>query len=303
MTARLHRFVMLAFPPRIYVPLTLLWAVGLTWLLIAASAPGHAGPWDGGAGITAATLFIDMLLVRALDDIRDLDYDRVHAPRRPLPSGMVSVSDLVVLVAAGTAALLLLNIGRGTALLVLAAQLGYAIGLVTVNTRLGWPASDNRFLELAINAPIQVLLSVYVYVAYLRAEHLRPGLTGLLATSSVVLAMMHAEFARKTTRAPASTQRTYIHHIGLAGTVSAAVGTAVLAVALAATAVRPWAATSSAHSWGWMAFTPVAVPAAAGWNFWRQRLPQWSALGAVSFPICACAVFLAIGLFSRGASH
>jgi hypothetical protein len=303
MTARLYQFVRVAYPPRIYLPLTLLWGAGLTGLLIAVSAPGHAGPWDGGTAITVATLCIDMLLVRALDDIRDLDYDRVHAPGRPLPSGMVKVGDLVALVATGTAALLLLNIGRGAALAVLAAQLGYAIVLVTVNTRLHWLVSENRFLELAINIPVQILLSAYVYVAYLHDGHQRPGAAGLLATAAVILALIHVEFARKTTRAPARTQRTYIHHIGIGGTVGAALGTAVLAVALAAAALHPWAASSAAHAWGWLAVAPIALPAAAGWNFWRRRLPQWPVLGAISFPMLACAIFLAISLASRGVPH
>ncbi len=303
MTARLCRFAMRAYPPALYVPLTFLWAAGLTGLLVAAEQPGGRGLSVAGVGITAATLFVDMLALRALDDIRDADYDRAHAPGRPLPSGVVSVSDLVTLVAIGVAALLALNIGRGAALVVLAVQLGYAIGLVTVNTRLAWPASENTLLQLAINIPIQMLLSIYVYVAFLRAGHLPAQPAGLLATVAVMCALIHAEFARKATRAPADAERTYVHHIGLGGTVAAAVVSAVLAAALATATVRPWDASSSARGWGWLALAPLAVPAAAGWSFWRRRLPRWPARGALSFPVCACAAFLVIGLVGNARPH
>src|SRR5262249_60193701 len=69
----------------------------------AAWAPG----WDTAAA--AATLAIDLLLMRAIDDIRDLDYDRLHSPGRPLAAGQVRVPDLAGLYAVGAAVILALN--------------------------------------------------------------------------------------------------------------------------------------------------------------------------------------------------
>jgi len=299
MTARLYHFAVKANPPTIYVPLTLLWAAGLTGLLVVSAAPAHPWPQDAGVLVTAATLFLAMLLLRALDDLRDLDYDRVHAPERPLPSGAVSIRDLVILASAGSAALLAINVGWGANLLVLAVLLGYTIGLMTVNVRLHWPASENLLLHLVLNLPIQVMLSLYVYVAFLQANHLPLATTGLCATAAVVLAFVHLEFARKATRAPTRAARTYVNHLGLGGTLAVASVAAVLAVGLASAAVRPWSVSSSAHGWGWLALTPLTVPVVAGWLFWRHRLPRWPAHGALGFPLCAFSVFLAIGLLGN----
>jgi 4-hydroxybenzoate polyprenyltransferase len=299
MTARLYHFAVKANPPAIYLPLTLLWAAGLTGLLVVSAAPAHQWPHDAGVLVTAVTLFLAMLLLRALDDLRDLDYDRVHAPERALPSGAVSVRDLVILASVGAGALLALNAGRGAALLVLAVLLGYTAGLITVNVRLHWPASENLLLHLALNLPIQVLLSLYVYVAFLQANHLPLATAGLCATAAVVLAFVHLEFARKATRAPARAERTYVRHLGLGGTLAVASAAAVLAVGLASAAVRPWSVSSPAHGWGWLALVPLAVPVVAGWRFWRHRLPRWPAHGALGFPLCAFLAFLAIGLLGQ----
>lgn len=299
MTARLYRFATKANPPALYLPLTLLWAAGLTGLLVVSAAPAHQWPRGTGILVTAVTLFVAMLALRALDDLRDLDYDRVHAPARALPSGAVTVRDLVVLVSVGTVALLALNAARGACLLVLAVLIGYTAGLIAVNVRLRWPASENLLLHLALNLPIQVLLSLYVYTAFLQASHLPLTATGLCATAAVVLAFVHVEFARKATRAPGRAERTYVHHLGLGGTLAAAAAAAALAVGLASVAERPWAAGSPTYGWGWLILVPLAVPALAGWRFWRHRLPRWPALGAVGFPLCVFLAFLAIGLLGK----
>jgi hypothetical protein len=299
MTARLYRFAVRANPPALYLPLTLLWATGLTGLLVVSAGPAHQWPRDAGVLLTAVTLFLAMLLLRALDDLRDLDYDRAHAPQRALPSGLVTVRDLVVLVSAGTVAVLALNAGRGAGLLVLAALACYTAVLIAVNVGLRWPASENLLLHLALNLPIQVLLSLYVYVSFLRANHLPLAATGLYATAAVVLAFLHLEFARKATRAPGPTERTYVHHLGLAGTLAAAAAAAVLSAALALAAARPWTAGSPAYGWGWLALAPLVVPVLGGWRFWRRRLPRWPARAALGFPLCTFLVFLAIGLLGK----
>jgi 4-hydroxybenzoate polyprenyltransferase len=296
MTLRLYRFTMRAYPPALYLPFTFGLAAGLTGLFVVASGPAQRWPQVAGVLITATTVFVDMLLLRALDDIRDLEYDRAHAPGRPLPSGVVSVRDLTALVTACCAALLLLNADRGQALAVLAAQLAYAIGLITANVRLGWLCGENLLVQLALNLPIQILLSLYVYAAFLQTGQLTLRPAGLLAVAAVVLSVAHCEFARKTTRSPAAAERTYVRHLGLGGTLAVTAATALLTVALASLVIRPWSVSSPGYYWGWLALVPLVVPAVAGWKFVRHRLPRWPVLGALSFPLCAYAVFLAVGL-------
>lgn len=299
MIRRLGRFGLAAYPPVIYLPFTALWALGLTGLIAAAGTRAHSWSPSAGMIITTLTLFGDVFLLRALDDMRDFSYDRAHSPSRPLPSGMVKVPDLVIAVVVGCVALLLLNGGQGVALMVLAVQLSYAIGLVAANS-LGWPATEKMVPQLLLNLPIQALLCLYVYAAFLRGAHQAVSLGGLLAMAAVLLANIHLEFARKLTRSPLPGERTYVRDLGFAGAAAVAIAVAVATAGLAVAITRPWAADSPAHGSGWLAVTSLVAPAAAGWRFWRRGLTRWPPAGAIAFPLSAGVAFFLIGLLASG---
>ncbi|MFI5916038.1 hypothetical protein [Dactylosporangium sp. NPDC051541] len=293
MIGRLVRFVAGSFPPLPYLLATLLWAGGLTGL--AAAADGHT--WAPGAGLagTAATLFVDMLIIRALDDIRDLDYDRRVHPARPLAAGLVRTSDLLTLVAVGAAAILAANAGRGGAWWLLAAQLAYLGGLVFVNARWHWPATDNLLAHLPLNVPVQLLLCAYVYAAYQHDHHRPLTARGLLVVLAVLLALLHVEFARKVPRQVRAPERSYVRDLGLPGAVAVAAATAVLSAACAIAAV-------GAEARGWLAVVPLAAPALAGWQFRRRRLPRWPTPPTLAYVLSSFAVFVAVGLLTGAAA-
>jgi hypothetical protein len=255
------------------------------------STVDHRAPWIPGVGaaVTTATIFVDLLLLRALDDLRDLPYDRAHSPRRPLPSGRVRTTDLWTLIGAGVPILVLGNAWRGTAGAILVLQLGYALGLVAANLWLRRPATENTLVQLAVNAPIQLLLSGYVYAAGLADRGAAVTGGGIAAVGAVALVLGYLEFARKTTRYPKATERTYVHQLGVGGTVAVAGTAAVLSAVCALVALRPLGA------WGWLALAPLAIPAGAGYRFWRRRLPRWPVPATLGFVLSSFAVFLALG--------
>lgn len=295
----LGRYVGSAYPPGFYLPFMVSWAVGLTALLACVS--GDVSRWrpDGALGITAVTLVADMLLLRALDDIRDHDYDRRHHPGRPLPSGMVSERDLVTLVAAGGAALLLLNAARGIVLVVLAVQLGYAAGIIALDRLTGWPPGDRLILHLAVNLPIQPLLSLYVYAGFLRAEHQHPELAGLLAVAAATLAGLCLEFGRKATRRPGPGERTYATVLGPRGTTAAALLFAVAAATVALASLRPWQPGAAGYGWGWLVLAPLALPAVAAIRFSAGTM-RWPRAPTLAYIPAMYASFLAIGFLTKG---
>jgi hypothetical protein len=297
---RLGRFLAVSYPPALNVTVTVLWGLALTALVLAGDGRAAAS-WTPvtGLAVSVLTLFIDLLLLRALDDLRDLDYDRAHHPRRPLAAGVVRVNDLIVLVAVITVLLLAVNVGRGGALVVLALQLGYAIALVTAEARWRWPATENMLVQLVLNAPVQLLLSAYVYAAFLADRDLSVAVGGAAAVGATFLATMHWEFARKISREPAPTERTYVHQWGLPGTVLVAQTTAVLSVACAVVATRAPVPDSPAYGWGWLALTPLVVPAVAGHQFRRRRLAHWPAAATSGFVMASFLVFIVVGLVAR----
>ncbi|MFR0355206.1 hypothetical protein [Streptomyces sediminimaris] len=298
MTRRLVRYVADAYPLRIHLPYMLLWAVGLTVQL--ACLTGVIAQWrpDAWLAVTGITLVLDMLMLRALDDIRDHDYDRAHHPSRPLPAGRVRERDLTVMIAAGTAVVLLLNAGRPAALAALALQLGYAFLVIAADRRLHWPPPRRVFLHLAVNLPIQALLSCYVYAGFLTSTGQRPDRAGLVAVAAATLAAACLEFGRKANRAPRPGEHTYSAVLGPALTSALAVGCALAGAAVVLGALRPWA--SGADAWGWLVLVPPLVPAACALRFARGAT-RWPAGPTIAFVPTTYAGYLLVGWLAKGA--
>lgn len=264
MIRSLGRYVGAAYRPSIQLPYTVSWAVGLTALF--AGVTGAVTRWrpDAELLVTVVTVVVAMLLMRALDDIRDLDYDREINPGRPLPSGMVQERELVTMVVLGSALLLLLNAGRGLALVVLVVQMAYTGAVIALDRWAGWPHPDRLGLQVAVNLPIQTLLSLYVYAGFLRAEDLRPSVAGLVAVLAVTIGAMCLEFGRKATRRVRPGERTYVTVLGPSGTSFAALAAAVTATVIVLVALAPW---EPGAGWGWLVLVPLALPALAAARF------------------------------------
>jgi hypothetical protein len=288
MIGRLGRFVAGSYPPLPAILFAVAWAYGVTGLY--AAVDPRPVPWrpDAGTALAAVTLVIDLLLMRAVDDIRDLDYDRRHNPARPLASGAVRVSDLVVLLGVGSVAVVALNAGNPAGAAILAVQLGYALVLLAVDQRLHrLPCGNAVVVNVLIGFPVQVLLHLYLYVGYLRTTGLRPDRSVLLAMAVVVLASLHLELAKKVIRSPRPGTRTYVTVFGLAGTAGLAVATAYASAAVLLAAMRP------AH---WYVLVPLLPVTFTGWRFWRTRAPRWPAASAALYLLLAYASYLAVGL-------
>jgi 4-hydroxybenzoate polyprenyltransferase len=281
----------------VLIPHTVFWVVGLTALF--ASVTGAVHRWHPGAGlvITAVTLVVYMLLMRALDDLMDYEYDRAVNPGRPLPSGMVRRRDLLTMIAVGGALVLALNAGRGVALVVLAVQMGYTAIVATLDIAAGWPGRDKMALQLAVNTPIQPLLSLYVYVGFLRAEHLRPTAAGFVAVAAVTMAAVCLEFGRKATWRLRPGERSYVTVLGPSRTSLAALGSAVAATAIVLVILAPW----HHGGWGWLVLAPLVLPALAAARF-AAGAARWPKTPTLAYIPAMYASFLAVGLLTKGAS-
>lgn len=266
---RVGRFVRGAYPPLPSAVSAALWACGGTGLFAALDPAGRG--WRPGAGTAAAAaaVFADLLLMRALDDIRDIGYDRRFHPRRPLPAGEVRVRDLLVLYAAGAAVLVASHAAWPWRAGVLLAQLGYAAALLGVHLRWGRPHPDRLFAGLLVSLPVPVLLHLYLYAGYLDAAGHGPDASALTAVLVAVLAAGHVELAGKTTRAPLPGERTCTAVLGLRGAVACVLAAPALSAVLLAFCARtgPWTA---------VAFAPLIVPAPAAVSFARGRT-RWPA--------------------------
>jgi hypothetical protein len=287
MLVRLGRYLRGSYPPAFYLPYALTWSLGMT-ALFALADPRITG-WrpDGGTVRAALTFVVVLLLVRAVDDIRDLGYDRVHNPKRPLASGAVRMADLVVLITAGTVAGLLLN--RGAVLVALLAALGYVLLMLIVDLIWQWPAGDNLVLSGLVGLPVQLLLNLYLYAGVLRQSGLGPSWHAVLPLLAALTGFTHLEYARKVTRAPRPGERSYVTLYGATGTAVLGLVSAGICVVLALVLTRSW-----------LVLIPLAFPAYGAVRFWRVRTVRWPLPAAALFLLTAFLTFLIIGLLGEG---
>ncbi|MFJ5921027.1 UbiA family prenyltransferase [Kitasatospora sp. NPDC092948] len=287
---RWARYVAGSYPPVRSVLFAWAWAFGVTGLF--AAVQPHSPPWRPGADtvVAAVTLTVMLLMHRAADDFRDLDYDRRHNPRRPLASGAVSVRDLAVLCAVGSVVVLALNVDNPVALALMAGQLVYCAIVLSLHHWLRWPSGDRLLLSLAVSYPAPLLLHLYLYARYLHTTSLSPDRHGVLAVVILVFASVHLELAKKITRIRRPGERSYVDIFGLAGTIGIALAAPVLSAALLITGAR------STPTLVPLAVLPLLLPALAGRQFWRKRAPRWSPLAPGLYQLAVFICYFMLGL-------
>jgi hypothetical protein len=301
MIARLSRFVAGSYPLPFSLVYAAVFALGATGLFAALDQRAHR--WGLGAATLVAFVTVagDLLLVRAADDIRDLDYDRRHHPTRPLASGAVQVGDLLALLGFGAVALPLFNAFDPAAAALVAAQLAYLGALLAVDRWLRWPSGESVLLSLAVNCPVQLLLLCYLYAGYLRSTGLPPDRHGLLAIVVVALVLLHFELARKITRNAAPGERSYVTVLGPSATAGAAIASALAAMVVVLLAVRPWPVGPRPDAgWAWAAALPIVFPAATAVLFWRVGVPRWPLRLSLLYVEGSLLAYFLIGLLGPG---
>ncbi len=297
---RLGAFLRGSFPLPLSLVFATAWTVGATGLF--AAADGRVEHWRPGWGTAGAalTVLVDLLLMRAADDLRDLPYDRLHNPSRPLARGAVLPRDLHVLAGAGAVFLLVLNAGNRAALLLIAAQLVYTTLLVGAELRLGWPRGDAVVVGVLLSSPVQVLLNLYLYAVFLHDAGLDADSVGrsvrhvLPLLAVIMLAATHHELVRKIVREPGAHERTYVRVFGLRTTVVLALVSAAASAAVSLAVLRPWE--GGAADWGWLALLPVVLAALAGRRFDRDAAARWPVAAVVGYLPAVFVCHLLIGL-------
>ncbi|HEV2635152.1 MAG TPA: UbiA family prenyltransferase [Actinocrinis sp.] len=296
MIARLGRYLLGSFPPAFYLPYALAWSLGGTAMF----ALGQRGTatWRPGWGTvaTVATFTVLLLIIRAVDDLRDLEYDREHNPRRPLPSGAVAVSDLAALLAVGTIAVFVVNLARGGVWAAALAPVAYVMVLLAADRLLGWPPGDAIVLGAVISLPVQLLLGLYLYAAMLHDAGRAAGSGVILPPATMFAVFTHLELARKTTRSPRPGERTYVTVFGVQATAVTALAAAAVATLLTLLLAEPW---TPGHAAGWLVLAPAALPVRGAVRFWRGRAVRWPQPDAGFYLLAAFAAFLVVDLAER----
>jgi 4-hydroxybenzoate polyprenyltransferase len=123
-------------------------------------------------GVTS--LFLLMLILRLMDELKDEDIDRELFPERPLPSGRVHRADIAWSLVAASLLFLAINVWSGWAFLVAVVVLGYAVLMLQ---RFFAPDRLRRSLPLTLvtHNPIVALMVLYSFAVVAAASRLAPA--------------------------------------------------------------------------------------------------------------------------------
>lgn len=192
--ARIIAFACETHPPLTYLLVSLGWSFSLVMLL---------GLAQGTILITAQAFllpvifFLVLLYLRAVDEVKDLDYDRQHNPDRPLVRGAISIREVWLLAAVVGGIVLVACVSLSPVLALLALfEMLYAIGLLALERRSR--NFRNAILpNLCVTFPVSAVLNLYV-VIYLAERGLVPALPQIAAVVAAHLCIfLHLEFGRK----------------------------------------------------------------------------------------------------------
>ncbi len=249
-----------------------LWVVAVECMIVVVG--DASGPWRPSWDTALKILALNAAgaFLRMVDDQKDLEYDTVYNPDRPLVQGRISTRELRIAMgpAAAVALLLAATVSVWTAALV-ALILGYSLVLWWLESRVP-VVRDNPIVNLAAACPAQFLATGFAMTG-------RPG-TGAaswLQVAAVLLvfttAFLHVELARKTTRvSEAGDLRSYSRVIG-----PTASGLTVLVLGLSAVLVElllttPWS--WAGHWWpiAWLPLAAAVLPCMSAWIFFGRRV-------------------------------
>ena len=284
-TGGIRAFLVERYLPVYPIYLTL-WVVAVESMT--AVVTDSAGPWrpTWDTALKALALVAAGAFLRMVDDQKDLDYDRLHNPTRPLVQGRITHAELRMAMALTAAVALVLAAAVSLpAAAVLAAALGYGLALWWMELHVSW-VRDNPIVNLAVVCPAQFLVTGFVMVG-------QPGVDdaswGRLLAVPVVFtsAFLHLEFARKTCRTGAGDPHSYSQRIGASASAKTAWAFGMLAVLLELSVTAPW---RWAEHWWPVAWVPLAagiLPCVSAWIFLgggADRHPRsWPTVFVVAF--------------------
>ncbi len=248
----LKRFSRTVYPPGQHLGHAFTWAVGVMGAMC--FAYGRVLPVGPELAWTAAGLFCAMFFFRAVDEVKDLDYDRVHNPERALASGSATLAHMRLLqLASGGLGIAVSAVVDVRLAAFLAASFAYGLLLLWLE-RL-WPRlGDSLVAGLFVANPIHISLNAYAALAALLAYDLPIDGRAFVLVLTYNFAFLAYELLRKTAWSSAGgpAQRLYSNVFGPRG--SAAL---IMLFALAAAAGMLWTAAPWERSpSGWLHLAP-----------------------------------------------
>jgi 4-hydroxybenzoate polyprenyltransferase len=273
------------FRPQIYVTYGVLWALALEGSAVLLSGTSGAGSsWSPSwrTAVQASTVVLILLFFRMTDEQKDLGYDRVHHPSRPLVTGAITVAELrgAMVVIALLTLVGNLAISVPSALLAWAA-LGFALLLAVLEARSA-RLRDSLLINLALAYAGQLIVSGYLYLSLVDSGSVTADWTAAPLFLMFAGVFLHLEFARKTAWRDKPGERLYsATALGPLGSGLAALALAGIGIGLELALLRPWRVSGAEAVAAWLPCATLVFPAHGAWLYFVRRRPSWPVIPAI----------------------
>ncbi len=252
--ARMGAFMRIIFAPKLHIQFAAYWFLSLQGLMIALGSDSRTWHLGITTAMGVATLFVVMFYLRALDEVKDYEYDRKNNPDRPLVCGAVSFRDIVIYAVSCAGLVVLINIPMSDRLvMLLIMDMSYGLLLLALE-RLLPLMKRSMFFNLAITYPVSIALSFYTMLHTIEVLGVGWNPVFLHIIGVYILAFLHFELVRKTMwpHLAGKDERFYAHDIGGLPAIVLGFVIGVLAIAALLSLTQPWTLTGAAAVTGWL---------------------------------------------------
>lgn len=280
--ARVARFTAVMYKPH-YLLYGVLWVLALEGTASLVTQPDSAWrpAWPTVVRIVVVTFVL--LYLRMVDEQKDLEYDRVHHPDRPLVTGAVSAVELrvamAVIAVGAIAASLALSVGSAV---MIAVAMAYGLVLWGLE-RLFDTVRTDILVNLIVTYPVQLLVTGYIVVSAIDTGEVRAHWQAAAVAGIFAGAFLQFEFARKTSRERRLDELLYSNMLGTKGSVAASLLCAAMAVLCDLLLVRPWDYSPPSSLLAWLPVPLLLIPAFGAVKFRRAGRTDYPAVPAVVF--------------------
>jgi hypothetical protein len=266
-----------------YLLYGVLWVLALEGTAALVSQSDSSWHPSGSTVLRIVVVAFVLLYLRMVDEQKDLDYDRVHNPDRPLVTGAISANELrsaMVVIAVGAIASSLF-LSSGSAVLI-AAVLAYGLALWGLES-LSATVRTDIVLNLVITYPVQLLVTAYVVVSAIGTGEVESHWQAAAVAIIFAGAFLQFEFARKTSKAPRPGEMYYSNALGANGSAIASLACATVAVLADLGLVQPWTYSPPQALIAWIPVALLLIPVSGASKFRRTTTPDYPVVPAVLF--------------------
>lgn len=291
---RLSIFADIIYEPKQHLLFATLWYLSVSggFVLLNPSATTgspHTWTWSAITLSGALTFFIMLFVLRAIDEVKDLDYDRQYNPDRPLVSGAVSGKDIIAYVGLGTLLVVLMNAAVSLWLsLFLLFNVGYGLLLMKLEQ---WIPLMKRslFFNLLLTYPVSIALSFYALLQTTLTQQVSVNADHFWLILCYIMAFLHFEIIRKSMwhELVEPGENLYSEEIGTIPALVVGSFCGIVACTGMVLLFQPWSATGAAAVTGWLPLLNLIWVMLSLQKFLRQRQTRFNPRGfSVPFIVC-----------------